>query len=114
MFPASTHNGQAVTAFPDVCKTPGSGRASMIPTPLPNIGATRKIGGGKTKFATKTAPTKTATSKTGGDAPGLRIQMGILHRKLMAMPAGNATGWHKVLDEYVMTSAELYKSLSGR
>ena len=113
MFPASTHNGQAVLGFPDVCKVPGAG-GPKIPTPLPNIGTTRKIVGGKTKFATKTAPTKTATSKTGGDAPGLRIQMGILHRKLMAMPAGNATGWHKVLDEYVMTSAELYKSLSGR
>jgi hypothetical protein len=74
----------------------------------------RTTGGAKTKFATKPSPTKTTITKTGGDAPGLRSHLGILHQKLMAMPAGNATNWHKVLDEYVMTSADLYKSLSDR
>jgi hypothetical protein len=86
----------------------------MMPTPFPNIGATRKTGGVKTVFATKTAPAYKTTSKTGGDAPGLRNHMSILHARIMAMPAGDATGWHKVLDEYVMTSAELFKSISDR
>ena len=112
MFPASTHKGQAVLGFPDVCKTPSTG--APIPIPYPNMGVQRTTGGAKTKLATKTASTKTGTTKTAGDAPGLRSHLGILHQKLMAMPAGNATGWHKVLDEYVMTSAELYKSLSDR
>ena len=113
MFPASTHTGQAVLGFPDVCKVPGAG-GPKIPTPLPNIGTTGRTGGVKTKFATKTAPTSKTTSRTSGDAPGLRNQMGILHHKLIAMPAWNTTGWHKVLDEYVMTSAELFKSISDR
>ena len=112
MFPASTHKGQAVLGFPDVCKTPSTG--APIPTPYPNIGASNRTGGTQTKLGSRSAPIKTVNTKTAGDASGLRSHLGILHQKLMAMPAGNATNWHKVLDEYVMTSAELYKSLSDR
>lgn len=109
MFPTSTHKGQAVLGFPDVCKTPAP-VAAPVPIAYPNIGTTSV--GVKTPYATKTTATKTAYTNTSGDAAGLRSHLGILHQKLMSMPGGNATGWHAVLDEYVMTSADLFKVLS--
>lgn len=117
MFPASTHKGQAVAAFPDVCKTPGSGGPVAIPYPTAGPAG----GGMKTPPATKpghgTKPafgTKPAHGRSNGDAAGLKNRLGVLHQKLMNMPAGNSTQWHAALDDYVMTTSELYKSLSDR
>ena len=99
MFPASTHNGQAVLAFPDVCKTPSTG--TPVPAPYPIM-------------TTVTTATKSVNTKTFADAGILKSRLGLLHQKLMTMNAGNATAWHAVLDDYVQTSAELYKSLFSR
>ena len=117
MFPVSTHGGQAVLAFPDVCKTP-TAPAGPVPIAYPNIGT---LGGAKTApatkpaYATKTAAYKTAAYKTPGDeAAGLKSHLAIVHQKLMALPGGNTTQWHALVDDYVMTSAELFKSLSSR
>ena len=120
MFPASTHSGQAVLAFPDVCKTPTVG----VPVPIayPNIGTT------STKTATKTATkttTKTATTTayktytkpvlamSSGNVAGLKRHLTVLHQKIMSMPGDNATQWHALLDDYVMTTAEVFSSLTS-
>ena len=100
MFPASTHKGQAVLSFPDVCKTPSP--TAPVPMPYPTM-----------HTATKPA-TKPANTKPSSDTVMLRNQLNILHQKLMTMPAGNASGWHAVLDDYVQTSAKLYMQLSAR
>lgn len=126
MFPASTHGGQAVLAFPDVCKTPTAG----VPVPIayPNIGtttgtATKTATATKTPVATKTAvatkPTYSTLTKptytrvSGNEAGVLRGQLSALHQKLMTMPVGDTTQWHKVVDDYVITSAEVYKTLAS-
>ncbi len=123
LFPASTHKGQAVLGFPDVCKTPNLG----APTPIayPNIGTTAAAT--KTPTATKPAtatktPTATMTATaprpafprtSGSEAGVLRGQLSTLHQKLMTMPAGDTTKWHAVVDDYVMKSADLYKALAS-
>ena len=115
MFPASSHNGQAVLAFPDVCKTPSPG----APTPIAYPNIAMATGGTKTatkpSYSTKPAyGTKPAYKVSGDEAGALRRHLTGLHQKLMTMPGGNTTQWHAVLDEYVMTTAEVYKSLSNR
>ena len=111
MFPASTHKGQAVLGFPDVCKTPSP--AGPVPIAFPNIAMQTSQTSFKTAGATKTA-TKSSMTKTSGNEAGYRSHLGILHQRLMSAPVRDATGWHALLDEYVMTSAELYKSLASR
>ena len=86
MFPASTHKGQAVLGFPDVCKVPILG----VPVPIayPNISTT------STKTATKTAYktfTKPVLTMPGGNVAGLKRHLTILHQKIMSMPGDKAT-----------------------
>lgn len=110
MFPTSTHNGQAVVGFPDVCKTPGT-PAPPVPVAYPNIGKSQV--GVKSPVGVKTpVAVKTPITKTSGDVAALKSHLGVLHQKLMSMPGGNATSWHAILDDYVMSSAELFKLLS--
>lgn len=109
MFPTSTHKGQAIMAFPDVCKTPGG----LGPTPIPYPNMATSNAGAKIPSATKTTVTKSTFTKSSGDANGLRSQLGILHQKIMSMPPNNTTAWHAALDEYVLTSAKLFKALSN-
>jgi hypothetical protein len=42
----------------------------------------------------------------------LRGQLQMLHMQIASLPSGDPTRWHKLLDEYVVRSAELYKTLS--
>ena len=99
MFPASTHSGQAVMAFPDVCKTPVP-ITGPVPIAYPNIGTL--------------SGTKTATKVSNGDEAGaLRNHLTVLHNQLMKAPPGDTTQWHRLLDEYVMTTAKVYQSLTG-
>ncbi len=112
MFPASTHSGQAVMAFPDVCKTPVP-ITGPVPIAYPNIGT---LSGTKTatKSTATTSATKTATKvSTGDEAGALRNHLTVLHNQLMKAPPGDTTQWHRLLDEYVMTTAKVYQSLSG-
>lgn len=123
MFPASTHSGQAVLGFPDVCKTP-TPVSGPVPIAYPNIGMST---GTKTatKTATKTTATKTATktasySKSSGDEAGtaagvasLRNHLTVLHNQLMKAKPGDTTQWHRLLDDYVMTTSQAYVSMSG-
>lgn len=109
MFPTSTHKGQSVMGFPDVCKTPTP--PPQVPIAYPNIG--KSTTGVKSPIGVKTpVATKTAVTKTSGDVAALKSHLGILHQKIMSMPGGNTTSWHATIDDYVMTSAELYKLLS--
>lgn len=117
MFPVSSkHKGQAVAAFPDVCKTPVP-LVGAVPTPYPNIGTT--VGGATTAtkpaYATKPTSTKgSAYSKSSGDEAGqLKGKLSTLHQKLMTLQTGDATAWHATLDEYVMTTAAIYNVLTS-
>jgi DNA-binding ferritin-like protein len=42
----------------------------------------------------------------------LRYQLHSLHGQLWSLPGGNPNQWHKLLDQYVIATAELYKTLS--
>ena len=64
-----------------------------------------------TAYSTLTKPAYPRTS--GNEAGVLRGQLSALHQKLMTMPAGDTTQWHAVVDDYVMTSAEIYKVLTS-
>ena len=109
MFPVSTHKGQAVMAFPDVCKTPVP-IAGPTPIPYPTMSTTSTLSATKPTLATK----PTATKTSGDEATGLRNSLSLLHQKLMTMRGGDTTAWHAAVDDYVMTSAALYKALSTR
>lgn len=101
MFPASTHKGQAVAAFPDVCKTPSSG--SPVPMPYPNIGA--RLAGRSSKAP---AGTKKPVAAKGASPQDLRAALDELHGKLMSMRHRDATVWHAVVDDYVTTAAAMF------
>lgn len=116
MFPQSSHKGQAVMGFPDVCKTPVP-MVGAVPMPYPNVGMTSA-----TKMGTKTA-TKTTTSgvamkassfgRTSGDEGGALLgHLSIVHNQLMKARPGDATQWHKLVDEYVLTAARAFETLS--
>ncbi len=117
MFPQSSHKGQAVMGFPDVCKTPVP-MVGAVPMPYPNIGMTSATRTG-TKAATKTTTsgvaTKTSTfSRTSGDEGGALLgHLSVVHNQLMKARPGDATQWHKLLDDYVITAARAYEVLSG-
>ena len=66
MFPASTHKGSAVLAFPEVCKTPNP--AGPTPIPYPNIGMRS---GTRTTTKTKSTATKSTYKTSSGDEAGV-------------------------------------------
>ena len=87
---ASMHKGQTVTAFPDVCKTPSPG--GPVPIPYPNIA--------------------NATASRQARGQQLRGKLQNLHMQIASLPSGDPTRWHRLLDEYVLHTAALYKTLS--
>ena len=91
----SAHPGKAVTAFPDVCKTPSP--AGPVPIPYPNAGYGQQ---------------NTAGSKTLTGSNKMRGRLQMLNMQITSLPSGDPTRWHKLLDEYVVLTAELYKTLS--
>ena len=117
MFPASTHKGQAVYSFPDVCKTPSPG--GPVPIPYPNMGTSStgsKASSTKVTIQSPSINTRSSSlSRMSGDeagsVAGLKSSLSMIHQKLMTMPAGNTTAWHETLDVYVQTCANLYKAL---
>lgn len=117
MFPVSSkHKGQAVMAFPDVCKTPVP-VTGAVPVPYPNtaMASTGVKTASKTAFATKSVATKGSATKTTGDEAGqLKGKLSSLHQKLMTLQTGDATAWHATLDEYVMTTAAVYNALTSK
>ena len=42
----------------------------------------------------------------------LRGKLQVLHMQIGSLPSGDPTRWHRLLDEYVVLTAELYKTLS--
>ena len=90
---ASMHKGQTVAAFPDVCKTPSPG--GPVPIPYPNL-----------TNAANPAANKLARSQL------LRSKLHTLHMQIGNLPVSDPTRWHRMLDEYVVLTAELYKTLS--
>jgi hypothetical protein len=125
MFPASTHQGYSVAGFPDVCKTPSP--AGPVPIPYPNAfgyGQQNTAGSKTTSVGSKPALTKNSNfSMSSGDEAGavmgkqirnqqLRGKLQVLHMQIGSLPSGDPTRWHRLLDEYVVLTAELYKTLS--
>ncbi len=117
MFPASTHNGQSVLAFPDVCKTPVP-VAGAVPIAYPTMGTfgrtALKQTATKTATKTETAPKTVASEfqKKQTRAQELRGRLSDLNRQLTSLSDRDPTRWHKLVDQYVMTTAELYKALA--
>ena len=91
--PISAHQGSALAVFPDVCKTPTSG--GPVPVPYPNLAS-----------SANPAATRQARSQQ------LRSKLQTLHLQIGSLPSGDPTRWHRMLDEYVVLTAELYKTLS--
>ena len=118
----SNYHGAVVTAFPDVCKTPSPG--GPIPIPYPNAFdyGQQKTAGSKTTLAgSKPILTDSNFSMSSGDEAGaamgvvrnkLRGQLQMLHMQIASLPSGDPSRWHKLLDQYVVYTAELYKVLS--
>jgi hypothetical protein len=111
-YPVSTKLGRAVGHFPDVSKTPFP--RGPVPIPYPDTATTPST---TNKIATKTTPASIAPSsyiRPLGDASRLRAALASLHSQLIALPSGDPTRWHTLVDEYVLTAAALYISLSDR
>jgi len=123
----STHPGKSVAAFPDVCKTPTPG--GPVPIPYPNAAGYGQPNTTASKAAATGSVASTANklSLSRGDEAGtlkdvvafkqarghqLRGQLQSLHMQIATLPSGNPTRWHKLLDDYVMLTAELYKTLT--
>ena len=117
----SGHQGFAVAGFPDVCKTPSPG--GPVPIPYPNIGSGQQnTAASKTSSTSKPNVLKGSNfSKSSGDEAGsamgivsnkLRGRLHMLNMQITTLPSGDPTRWHKLLDEYVVLTAELYKTLS--
>ena len=114
MLKKSNYSGQAIPVFPDVCKTPVP-ILGVVPIPSPNIGATAGSKTASKSTAMKLAGTKPANAASTGDEPGvLKGQLSALHQKIMTMPAGDAAQWHQTLDDYVLTTAKVFTTLSNK
>jgi len=86
-------------SFPDVCKVPAP-PAPFVPTPLPDIGSSRRPAGA--------APS--STIKLGQS----RTKMNATHQKLQALTAGSPPQqWQGLLEENVLAAVEAYKTLHG-
>lgn len=104
MFPASTHKGQAVLSFPEVCKTPNP-PAPQVPAPYPNIGATQ------TGRASKPQPgAKKSVAAKGASQQNLQATLDDLHGTIKSMQTRDASAWHEAVDNYVMAVAAVYMS----
>lgn len=86
-------SGGMSPVFPDVCLTPQAGGPSpFVPIPYPNIAS--------------------PTASKGVRGQQLRAKLQHLHMQIGMLPTGDPMRWHKLLDEYVARTAELYKTLS--
>ena len=124
----SSYQGKSLTAFPDVCKTPSPG--GPVPIPYPNA-----VGSGQQNTTASKAASVQRTavltgsnfSRSAGDEAGaamgaatlklmrgqqLRGQLQILHMQMASLPGRDPNRWHKLLDDYIVLTAELYKTLS--
>ena len=128
----SSHPGASVQAFPDVCWTPTKGTGTPVPIPYPNlVGPGQQPTADSKSTAGKTLTTGGTFSSSRGNEAGttkgvasmstadkmarsqfLRNQMHNLHGQLWGLPGGNPNQWHRLVDQYVIATAELYKTLS--
>ena len=86
----SSYRGASIPTFPDVCKTPTPG--GPVPVPYPNMAApaaSRHVRGLQ-----------------------LRSKLQNLNMQIASLPSGDPARWHRLLDEYVVVTAELYKTLA--
>ena len=128
-MPASTkgsgYRGGAVVVFPDVCFTPPYGPSTPVPIPYPNTAyGQQNPAASKATAVSKPALKKSSNiSMSSGDEAGsamgkqvrsrlLRGQLQALHMQIGSLPSGDPSRWHKLLDQYVILTAELYKTLS--
>jgi hypothetical protein len=71
---------------------PQPGKPVFVPIPYPNVANT------------------TATKEVRGQQ--LRAKLHHLHMQIGTLPTGDPIRWQRLLDEYVVRTAELYKTLS--
>ena len=122
VFPSSTIKGEAITSFPDVCKTPAPPGAAPVPIPYPNLAT--KTASPVQKVGVKTGATGAPSKMAGARGNEAGVQLGIaraqyrskldaLHAQMMGLPPGNPNQWHRLLDEYVIMVAGCYKTISN-
>ena len=104
MFPASTYNGGAVLAFPDVCKTPAP-PAPPVAAPYPGVGS--KQGG---KAGKPVAGSKKPVAAKDATQSDLLQTLDDLHASIKSMHTRDASAWHEAVDNYVMAVAAVYMS----
>jgi hypothetical protein len=93
--------------------------------PYPNTAYSQgNTAASKTTSVSKPALVKNSNfSMSSGDEAGsamgkqtrgllLRGQLQMLHMQIASLPSGDPVRWHKLLDQYVILTAELYKTLS--
>jgi hypothetical protein len=108
----STRTGGAVLAFPDVCWHPDNGKP--IPAPYPNAAKT-------VQAALPPALVAAGISVAGANykessslaAQTLRTRLSQLNNQLQTLPGNDPNRWHELVDEYVQTTATLYKTLAA-
>lgn len=69
--------------------------------------------GAPTTFLVGGSIASTAVMMGNNVAPSLRNQLNLLHAQLGSLPGNDPNRWHSILDEYVLTAAELYKALAA-
>ena len=83
-------SGGISAVFPDVCLTPTW--PAPVPIPYPNVSS--------------------PNASKGVRSQQLRTKLHLLHLQIGMLPTGDPARWHRLLDEYVARTTELYKTLS--
>ena len=131
---ASSHTGVAVPVFPDVCKTPTPG--GPVPIPYPSMAGASQVKNVSRDASAKVVMTKDArhvmsTGDEAGSAGGvmsnkvkaqasqarigqLRSRLQAITTQLGALRGGDPNPWHKLVDEYVLVTTELYLELTPK
>jgi hypothetical protein len=112
MYPNSTKKGTFVVAFPDSCFTPSPG--GPVPVPYPNTARTLQatlppalVAAGISVAGSNYKQSGSAVAQT------LRSRLSQLNNQLLTLPGSDPNHWHTLVDEYVQTTASLYKTLAS-
>jgi len=109
MYPASTKQGAAVSSFPDVCKVPSPGGPLPIPYPNAQLATPSPI---QIQLKASSGLLTTKLTPAHLTPVQLKTKLATLHGQLVGLPGGNPNQWHALVDDYVITAAALYITLS--
>ena len=126
MFPSSTHGASLVVpGFPDVCKTP----IGLLPVPMPypllsgecllrqikgrdGSRKTLSMSSMSSQSSGNVARLGDATLRSASRVQQLRSRLQAITVQLIGMQGTDPNQWHRLVDEYVLVTAELYLALA--